>query len=244
MLVTNWMSKNVITVDENDSMHDAMKLLKEHDIRMLPVMKKGKLVGIVTDRDLKRASASDATTLDVHELLYLITQIKVKNIMTRDVITVPPDFTVEETTLVLQKNKISGAPVVDSDGQLVGTITQTDLFRVLISLTGVAKGGIQFGLQVEDRPGSIKEVADIIRAYGGRMVSILSSYDEVPEGSRKVYIRMRNIERSALQNLKQELESKAGLLYSSALQNLKQELESKAGLLYMVDHTESNREIF
>ncbi len=225
MLVTNWMSKNVITVDENDSMHDAMKLLKEHDIRMLPVMKKGKLIGIVTDRDLKRASASDATTLDVHELLYLITQIKVKNIMTRDVITVPPDFTVEETTLVLQKNKISGAPVVDSDGQLVGTITQTDLFRVLISLTGVAKGGIQFGLQVEDRPGSIKEVADIIRAYGGRMVSILSSYDEVPEGSRKVYIRMRSIERSALQNLKQEL-------------------ESKAGLLYMVDHTESNREIF
>lgn len=225
MLVTNWMSKNVITVDENDSMHDAMKLLKEHDIRMLPVMKKGKLIGIVTDRDLKRASASDATTLDVHELLYLITKIKVKNIMTRDVITVPPDFTVEETTLVLQKNKISGAPVVDSDGQLVGTITQTDLFRVLISLTGVAKGGIQFGLQVEDRPGSIKEVADIIRAYGGRMVSILSSYDEVPEGSRKVYIRMRNIERSALQNLKQEL-------------------ESKAGLLYMVDHTESNREIF
>ncbi len=225
MLVTNWMSKNVITVDENDSMHDAMKLLKEHDIRMLPVMKKGKLIGIVTDRDLKRASASDATTLDVHELLYLITQIKVKNIITRDVITVPPDFTVEETTLVLQKNKISGAPVVDSDGQLVGTITQTDLFRVLISLTGVAKGGIQFGLQVEDRPGSIKEVADIIRAYGGRMVSILTSYDEVPEGYRKVYIRMRNIERSELQKLIQEL-------------------ESKAGLLYMVDHTESNREIF
>ena len=225
MLVTNWMSKNIITVDENDSMQDAMKLLKEHDIRMLPVMKKGKLVGIVTDRDLKQASASDATTLEVHELLYLLTRIKVKNIMTKEVITVPPDFTVEETTLVLQKNKISGAPVVDSEGQLVGTITQTDLFRVLISLTGVAKGGIQFGLQVEDRPGSIKEVADIIRKFGGRMVSILSSYDQVPEGYRKVYIRMRSIERSALQNLKQEL-------------------ESKAELLYMVDHTENNREIF
>ena len=225
MLVTNWMSKNIITVDENDSMQDAMKLLKEHDIRMLPVMKKGKLVGIVTDRDLKQASASDATTLEVHELLYLLTRIKVKNIMTKEVITVPPDFTVEETTLVLQKNKISGAPVVDSEGQLVGTITQTDLFRVLISLTGVAKGGIQFGLQVEDRPGSIKEIADIIRKFGGRMVSILSSYDEVPEGYRKVYIRMRSIERSALQNLKQEL-------------------ESKAELLYMVDHTENNREIF
>jgi len=225
MLVTNWMSKNIITVDENDSMQDAMKLLKEHDIRMLPVVKKGKLVGIVTDRDLKRASASDATTLEIHELFYLLTRIKVKNLMTREVITVPPDFTVEETAEILQKNKISGAPVVDADGQIVGTITQTDLFRVLISLTGVGNKGIQFGLLVEDRPGSIKEVADIIRRYGGRMVSILSSYDQVSEGYRKVYIRMRSIERTELQNLKQEL-------------------ESKAGLLYMVDHFENNREIF
>jgi acetoin utilization protein AcuB len=139
------MSKDVITVDVKDSMHDAMKHLKEHDIRMLPVMKKGKLVGIITDRDLKRASASDATTLEIHELLYLLTRVKVKDIMTKDVITVPPDFTVEETAQVLQKNRISGTPVVDADGKLVGTITQTDLFRVLISLTGVGKGGIQFG---------------------------------------------------------------------------------------------------
>ena len=107
MLVKNWMSKNVITVDEKDSMQNAMQHLKEHDIRMLPVMKKGKLVGIITDRDLKKASASDATTLEVHELLYLLTKIKVKDIMTRDVITVPPDFTAEETAQVLQKNRIS-----------------------------------------------------------------------------------------------------------------------------------------
>ena len=225
MLVKDWMSKNVITVDVNDSMQDAMKHLKEHDIRMLPVMKKDKLVGIVTDRDLKKASASDATTLEIHELLYLLTKIKVKDIMTKDVITVPPDYTVEETAQVLEKNRISGVPVIDSDGQLAGTITQTDLFRVLISLTGVGNGGIQFGFQVEDRPGSIKEVADIIRSFGGRMVSILSSYDEVPEGYRKVYIRMRSIERSELKKLIQEL-------------------ESKAGLLYMVDHTENIREIY
>jgi acetoin utilization protein AcuB len=225
MLVANWMSKNIITIDENDSMQDAMKLLKEHDIRMLPVMKKGKLVGIVTDRDLKRASASDATSLEIHELLYLLTRIKVKDIMTKKVITVPPDFTVEETALVFQKNKISGAPVVDSKGKLVGTITQTDLFRVLISLTGVAKGGIQFGLQIEDRPGSIKEVADIIRKFGGRMVSILSSYDRVPEGYRKIYIRMHSIERHRLQNLIAEL-------------------KAKADLLYMVDNEENVREIF
>ena len=225
MLVKDWMSKNVVTIDVNDSMEDAIKLLKEHQISMLPVMKKHKLVGIITDRDLKRASASDATTLEVHELLYLLTKIKVKDIMTRNVITVPPDFTAEETAQVLLRNRISGAPVVDAGGHLAGTITQNDLFRVLISLTGIDTGGIQFGFQVEDRPGSIKEVADIIRIYGGRMVSILSSYDNVPEGYRKAYIRMRSIERSKLGDLIQEL-------------------RSKAKLLYMVDHRENERKLF
>ena len=225
MLVKNWMSKNVITVDVDDSMQDAMKRMKEKDIRMLPVLKKGKLVGVVTDRDLKRASASDATTLDVHELLYLVSKIKVGNIMTKDPITVPQNFTVEETAVVLLKNKISGAPVVDQNGQLVGTITQTDLFRVLVSLTGVGKGGIQFAFQLEDRPGSIKEVADVIRLYGGRMVSILTSYEDVPDGYRKVFIRMHSIERVRLQQLKEEL-------------------SYKAALIYMVDHRENIREIF
>jgi acetoin utilization protein AcuB len=145
--------------------------------------------------------------------------------MTKDPITVPQNLTVEETAVVLLKNKISGAPVVDQNGQLVGTITQTDLFRVLISLTGVGKGGIQFAFQLEDRAGSIKEVADIIRLYGGRMVSILTSYDGVPEGYRKVFIRMHSIERARLQQLKEEL-------------------SYKAALIYMVDHRENIREIF
>jgi acetoin utilization protein AcuB len=219
------MSKNVVTIDANDAMQDAMSVLKEHGIRMLPVMKKGKLVGIVTDRDLKKASASDATTLEIHELLYLLTKIKVNDIMTRDPIAVPPDYTVEETARVLLDGKISGAPVVDDYGQVVGIITQTDLFRVLISLTGFGNGGIQFGFQVEDKPGSIKEVADAIRAFGGRMVSILTSYDDVPNGYRKVYIRMHSIERSQLQKLKNTL-------------------SEKAALLYVIDHLENNREIY
>jgi len=225
MIVSKWMSKKVVTIDVNDSMQDAMKRMKQNDIRMLPVVKKGKLVGVVTDRDLKRASASDATTLDVHELLYLVSKIKVQDVMTKNAITVPQNYTIEETAEVLLKHKISGVPVVDQNGQLVGTITQTDLFRVLISLTGVGKGGIQFAFQLEDRPGSIKEVADIIRLYGGRMVSILTSYDGVPEGYRKVFIRMHSIERDRLQQLKEEL-------------------SYKAALIYMVDHRENIREIF
>jgi acetoin utilization protein AcuB len=213
MLVNHWMSKQVITVDANDSMNKAIHLLKEHNIKMLPVMEKGKLVGIVTDRDLKRSSASDATSLEIHELLYLISKIKVKDIMTKNPVTIPLDYTIEEAAEVLLKHNISGVPVIDHHGNIVGIITQNDIFRTLISLTGVEKKGIQFGLEVEDRPGSIKEVSDIIRQYGGRMASILTSYDLAPQGFRRLYIRMYGIDRFKLNKLKESLREKASLLY-------------------------------
>jgi acetoin utilization protein AcuB len=225
MLVRNWMSKNVITVDVDDSMQQAITLMKEHSIRILPVLKKGKLVGVVTDRDLKRASPSDATTLDVHEMLYLISKVKVKDIMAKQPITVPADFTVEETAELLLKHKISGIPVTGDRGQLVGVITQQDLFKVLITLTGVGKRGVQFAFQLEDRAGSIKEVTDIIRGYGGRMVSILSSQEHAPAGYRHVYIRVYGVDRGKMPQLQKEL-------------------KSKSIMLYMVDHRENKREIF
>lgn len=225
MLVKDWMSRPVVTVDENNSMQTGTLLLKKHEIRMLPVMKNNKLTGIITDRDLKKASASEATTLEIHELLYILTKIKIKDIMAKDPITVPVDYTVEETAEVLLKHKISGVPVIDIERTVVGVITQTDLFRVIISLTGVGKKGIQFGFKLEDRPGSIKEVADVIRTYGGKMVSILTSYDGAPEGYRWAYIRMHEIDRSKIENLKQDL-------------------REKAPLLYMVDHRENRREIY
>ncbi|MCF8129952.1 MAG: CBS and ACT domain-containing protein [Deltaproteobacteria bacterium] len=225
MLVKDWMSKNVITADVNDSMQEAMNRLKKNDISMLPVMKKGNLVGIVTDRDLKRASASDANTLEVHELLFLITKIKVQDIMTENPVSIPFDFTVEEAAEVLLEKKISGAPVVDGDGKIIGVITKNDLFRVLIALTGVGKRGIQFAFEVEDRPGSIRELADVIRRYGGRMVSILSTYENVRAGYRKVFIRVYGVERDQLAQLEKEL-------------------GGKAQYRYLVDHRENRREIF
>jgi acetoin utilization protein AcuB len=206
-------------------MADATKKLKEHNIRMLPVMKEGKLVGILTDRDLKRASASDVTTLEIHELLYWLSRIKVERIMTKNPITVPPDFTVEEAAEILLKNKISGVPVVDDQGEVAGIITQSDIFRVLISVTGIGKRGIQFAFRVEDRPGSIKEVADIIRDYGGRMASILTTYERAPEGYRNVYIRAYDISREKERELKAEI-------------------GKKAALLYLVDHRKNQREIY
>lgn len=224
MLVRNWMSKGVITIDVNNSMVDATRKLKEHHISMLPVMKKDKLVGIVTDRDLKKASASNATTLEVHELLYLISNIKVKDLMTKDPITVPPDYTIGETAELLLEKKISGVPVVGRNGEVVGVITKADIFRALVSLTGLKRKGTQFAFELEDRPGSIKEVSDIIRGYGGRMVSILTSYDRAREGHRKVYIRMYGVDRPQFQQLKEELKQKTDLLYMVDLRENKREI--------------------
>ena len=187
-------------------------------------MKNGKLVGVVTDRDLKRASASDANTLDIHELLFLIEKIKVKKVMTKDPITIPLDYTIEEAAEVLLDNKLTGAPVVDNEGELVGVITQTDIFRVLVSFTGVKKGGIQFGFLLEDRPGSIKEVTDIFRKCGCRMVSIMSTGDG-QAGYRHVYIRACDCDQEKVEKLKEEL-------------------KAKANMLYMVDHVEKKKEVY
>ncbi|MGB8719584.1 MAG: CBS domain-containing protein, partial [Desulfobacterales bacterium] len=96
MLVKNWMSREVITVDANQSLQEAIRLTKENRINSLPVLDHGNLVGIISDRDLKEASASDATTLDVHELMFLVSKIKVRTVMTPNPITVPPDYTIEE----------------------------------------------------------------------------------------------------------------------------------------------------
>lgn len=133
--------------------------------------------------------------------------------MTKNPITIPFDYTIEETAEILLKHKISGAPVIGQYGDVLGAITQNDIFRVIISLTGSERKGIQFGLEVEDRAGSVKEVVDTIREYGGRMASILTSYDLSPKGFRRVYIRMYGIDRFKLNNLKEALRKKATLLY-------------------------------
>jgi acetoin utilization protein AcuB len=225
MLVLNWMSKPAISVESGDSMADATKLLKEKNIRFLPVVERGKLVGVITDGDLKRASASDATSLDIHELFYLISKIKVKDIMTKDPFVVTPDLSIEETSKLFLKNKISGAPVVDSGKKIVGVITQSDLFRILTTLTGVDRSGMQLAFQVIDRPDSLKDITDIIRHYNGRIMSILTSYEKTPEGFRNVYIRAYQIDRTRLSELKKEL-------------------HEKFTMLYMIDHARGEREIY
>ena len=224
MLVRNWMNPEVITVGVDETMDVAIGRLKEHGIRMMPVLDRGALVGVITDRDLKRASASDATTLDIHELLYLIARIRVGDIMSRQAVAIADDRTIEEAADILLRKKISGLPVVGAGYRLVGVITQSDIFKALISLTGFGKRGVQFGIEADDRAGSIRELADVIRESGGRLVSILSSTERAREGKRKVYIRAYGIERGRLDALKTAI-------------------EQKATLLYLVDHREDRRKI-
>jgi len=213
MLVKNWMTPKVITIDVDESMQQASRLLKDHHIRTLPVTKAGKLIGIVTDRDIKKASASEATSLEIHELMYLVSRITVGQIMTKHPITVSPLLTIDEVAEILMKHQISGVPVVDNDNQLIGIITQGDLFRVLTTLSGSCSEGLQFGFRLQDRPGSIKAVTDIFRSFGGRIRSIMSTQTDEADGLRKVYIKVFHIERQRLNEMKQQLAEVAEILY-------------------------------
>ncbi len=226
MLVRRWMSTDVVTVSEDTSMMKASIIMKEKKIRSLPVVnKRGKVVGIVTDRDLRGAAPSKATTLDVYELNYLLSSMKIADIMTRNLVFARPDETVEFAAILMLENKISSLPVLDDKEDLVGIITQTDIFKVLINITGVYTGGIQFAFSLEDRPGSIKEVADVIRASDGRIVSILSTQETAEEGRRNVYIRSSALSDEELRSLVKELEERFVVLYTS--KDLLEEVEKR-----------------
>ncbi len=214
MLVKGWMSSDVISVEEETSMVKASVLMKENNIRRLPVVRKEKLVGLVTDTDLKEASPSKATTLDIYEISYLLSEIKIKELMSKDVIYVKPDETIEFAAVLMLENKISGLPVINDQQNLIGVITETDIFKALIHITGVYSGDTQFALCLKDKPGSVHEVADVIRNMGGRVVSILTSYDLADKGYRNVYFRLQHMEHDRLAKLVNILEEKFTVLYT------------------------------
>jgi len=188
------MSKKVITVDESDSISYASNLLKENNIRRLPVLKEDKLIGIVSDRDIRSASPSKVTSLDIWELHYLMSKVKVKEIMTKKIITISPESTIEKAAIMMHDNKIGGLPVVDSKKKLVGIITEHDVFAALINITGARIAAYRINLIISDEPGSIKDVMDIMRKFKFKCVSILTSYVEMNNGFREVMIRFQTEE--------------------------------------------------
>jgi len=135
MLVEQWMNRDVVTVRPEDSFREAMHLIRQKGIRHLPVVEGKRLVGMVTDRDLRQAAPSGATSLSIHELHYLLEQLTVREVMTTRVVTVRPEQTVEEAALLLLGHRIGGLPVV-RDGELVGIITETDVLQAFLQLRG------------------------------------------------------------------------------------------------------------
>ena len=190
MLVEKWMSINIITVTEEASLSEAIHLLKEKNIRRLPVVRNGKLVGIVSDRDLKEASPSKATSLDIWELHYLLEKVKIKDVMTTRPFTIKPKDTIEFAALLMMNNKIGALPVLDEKGALAGILTESDVFNALVSMTGVGLKKTRVSLLIPDEPGTIKEVADVVRDHKGQIFSIMTSYVKVPPGTRELIMRV------------------------------------------------------
>jgi acetoin utilization protein AcuB len=215
MLIKEWMSKPVITINHDESLNDAAKLFRTRVISTVPVIQEGVLAGIVTDGDLKKAMPSDATTLDRFELPALLDSIKVSAVMTQPVITIPQDHTVDEAAVIMLKKGISGMPVTDHSNEMAGILTKSDIFRCFVSFTGVATTGQIFATRLQDRPGLIKKFTDMVRAKGGRLCSILTSYDDIEDGYRKVYFHAFDIDPDGFSSLVETF-SEIGQLYYAA----------------------------
>ncbi len=211
MPVQDWMSKDLVTIDEDTSIMKASKVMKQNNIQHLPVLRKGRLAGIVSDRDLKEATPSKATTLDIHEMYYLLDKITVKSLMPKTLFTIAPGDTVEKAAAVMLNHHISALPVADAHGGLAGILTKGDVFRAFVSISGVYQGPLAMGLELPDQPGYIKQVTDVIRMHGGRIASILTGYEGAPEGFRRVFIRAKKVTNEKA--LQKELESKHRVLY-------------------------------
>lgn len=164
MLVKDRMTLNPYTVTPDTPINEAFAIMKDHHFRRLPVVKQGKVVGIVTEDDLQRVTPSEATTLSVFELNYLLSKMTVKDAMTKDPITIQDIQQLEEAALIMRKEDIGALPVM-RDKRLVGIITETDIFDAFIDMLGARYTGARLCLNVPNEPGVGADVFTIISKY-------------------------------------------------------------------------------
>jgi acetoin utilization protein AcuB len=199
MLVRKRMSSPVITVAPDLPIMQALDLMKKNRIRRLPVVKKGKMVGIVSEGDLLNASPSDATSLSVWELNYLLGKITVDEIMTKNVITVAEDTPIEEAAFLMDENKIGGLPVI-ANGELVGLITETDLFRIFLELMSARQPGVRVTALVPDQPGELDIITHAIADAGGDFLSMGTFAGDSSE-NRILTFKVRNLDEDKVHEL-------------------------------------------
>ncbi|MFW6115605.1 MAG: CBS domain-containing protein [Chloroflexota bacterium] len=189
MLVKDRMSSPPITVREGVGVEEALRLMHSEDVRRLPVLdKRGKMVGIVSELDLLKVSPSPATSLSVYEIPYLLAKVKMKDVMTKDVITVAEDTPLEEAARIMADNKIGGMPVMRED-KLVGIITETDLFKTFMEMLGGREQGFRISMFVPDEEGMLAKITARISQMGINITALSTIAGEDP-GSYLVTIRV------------------------------------------------------
>lgn len=205
MFVRDRMSSPAVTITPDTPLQDALELMHEHQFRRLPVVDdKGELVGIVSERDLLYASPPPSTLLSGLELNDLLAGLATRDIMTRDVLTTTPDTFVEDAARLMVEKKIGGLPVVDEDGQVVGVITETDVFRAFIELYSAGHAGLYLTLAVPERKGLLAELSKTVLGLGGHILGVSSSYDET-SGEYRLVIKGHEIDKDRVVALLESL---------------------------------------
>ena len=172
MIVERRMTHNPITITPHDSVKDAKRLMSTNKIHRLPVAdKNGHLKGIVTEKDLLKASPSPATTLDVYEISELLSKLTVDKVMTKDVISIDHSTTIEDAARIMSDNDIGGLPILKDD-HIIGIITESDLFKIFIELFGARRKGIRASLLIPEKKGELADIATAVSKKGGNIISI------------------------------------------------------------------------
>lgn len=171
MFVKNKMTTNPFTVSPDQTIPDAHEIMLKNNIRRLPVVKDGKLVGVVSNIDISRSSPSKATSLSINELTYLLAKTKISKVMTKRPLTITSDALLEEAATLMRDNNISFLPVVD-DGKLVGIITESDIFDSFIELLGFREKGTRLTIEVKDEPGIMSHLSGIFAIYGANITHL------------------------------------------------------------------------
>jgi acetoin utilization protein AcuB len=203
MLVGERMSHPVVHIPPTTSVPDALALMRQDNIRRTPVIDRGQLVGIVSEKDLIHASASSATSLSVWELNYLLAKIQVREVMTREVITVSESTPIEDAARIMADNKIGGLPVMRGE-TIVGIITETDLFKILLELMGAREPGVRVSVLVPDRPGQLAGLTQAVANLGGNIIS-LGTFSGEDSSNREVTMKVRGLAAAKIQEVLEPL---------------------------------------
>ncbi|WP_041083388.1 CBS domain-containing protein [Thermotoga profunda] len=192
MFVKDVMTKEVITVSPETTFSEAMDIIRKKGIRRLPVVKNEKVVGIITEKDLLSASPSQATTLDVWELTSLLSKLKIKQIMRKDVVHVHPNTPIEDAAKIMSDKKI-GSLIVLEEERLIGIITESDIFKVFINMLGAREEGTRYVFRIQNVPGILSKILYLMYQCGGDLISV-TTYEKSEE-EYNVVVKVRNLKR-------------------------------------------------